>query len=115
MEKIICGAIACLCFGQSIAGEKLTPSEAAFRKTALFAASIKKTMRDPDSLVWESIRANDDASVICVEYRARNGFGGMNREFAVYANSKVSQKPTAWNKHCIKPMNDMKHVRYALK
>lgn len=89
--------------------------EATFQKTLFAAAAIKKAMRDPDSLTWESIRSNDDASVICLEYRARNGFGGMNREFAVLANGKASQKPAAWNKHCTQPLKDMKHVKYGLK
>lgn len=89
--------------------------EATFRKTAMAAAAVKSAMRDPDSLTWETIRANDDASVICMEYRARNGFGGMNREFAVLVNGKASQKPEAWNKHCTQPLTDMKHVKYALK
>src|SRR5690606_21641937 len=53
--------------------------EAAFQKTVKVASVVKQSLRDPDSLIWESIRANDDASVICLEYRARNGFGGMNR------------------------------------
>jgi predicted amidophosphoribosyltransferase len=38
---------------------------------------LRDSLRNPDSVVWESIRANDDASIICFEYRAQNGFGGM--------------------------------------
>jgi hypothetical protein len=89
--------------------------EATFMKTAIFARSVKQALRDPDSLVWEDMRANDDATVICLEYRARNGFGGMNREFAVYGGGEVSQKPAAWNKYCTQPLADMKYVRHALK
>lgn len=89
--------------------------ELAFQKTAYFAGTLKQSMRDPDSLVWEDIRANEDATVICLSYRARNGFGGMNREFAVYGGGKASQKPAAWNKYCTQPLSDMKHVRHALK
>gem|GEM_PF-4634097 len=33
-------------------------------------------------------------------YRARNGFGGMNVEQAVYANKKISTSSATWNKHC---------------
>lgn len=89
--------------------------ELAFQKTTLFAASLKKSLRDPESLVLESVRANDDATIICIEYRARNGFGGMNRELAIYANRKVSQEPKFWNTYCTKPLNNMKHVKYALR
>lgn len=89
--------------------------ELTFQKTVLAAATVKRAMRDPDSLVWEDILASDDASVICLQYRAKNGFGGMNREFVVYANGTASQKTADWNKHCRKSMLDMKHVKYALK
>lgn len=98
---------------KQIADEK--QSELRFNKIVAIAQTIKNAMRDPDSLVWESIRSNDDVSVICIEYRARNGFGGMTKEFAIYANSKMSQEAKAWNKHCTQPMHDMKHVKYALK
>lgn len=89
--------------------------EHAFQATARAAATIKSAMRDPDSLVWESIHTNDDATVMCFEYRARNGFGGMNREFAVIAQGRMSQKPAAWNKHCVKPLINMDYVKHALR
>lgn len=90
--------------------------ELRFQKTVIAAATLKKAMRDPDSLVWESIYTNDDASVICLEYRAKNGFGGMNREFAAIAKGKFSKEASVWNKQCAnKTMNDMMYVRYALK
>lgn len=90
--------------------------ELAFQKTVLAAATLKKSLREPESLVWESILANDDASVICLEYRSRNGFGGMGREIVVMANGKATQKVAEWNRHCTGPlMNDMKNVKYALK
>jgi hypothetical protein len=89
--------------------------EATFQKTVVFAAGVKRALRDPPSVVWETIMANGDASVICLEYRARNGFGGMSREFAVYADGKASQSSDAWNRSCAKkPLNDMIHVRQAL-
>ena len=74
------------------------------------AKAIKSAMRDPDSLVFESLRVSDDAGTVCAEYRARNGFGGMNKEFAVVAGGKALQTPKAWNKHCTGPMRDMMFV-----
>ena len=90
-------------------------AEARFQKTARMADGVKRMLRDPESVIWESIRSNDDASVICIEYRARNGFGGMAKEFAVYAKNNVSQEAKSWNKYCTKPLTDMSHVEYALK
>ncbi len=77
------------------------------KKTMLALQAIKKSMRDPDSLKWEDITANDDASVICISYRAKNGFGGMNRDIATVVNDKFHTDKKTWNKHCTKPMNDM--------
>lgn len=88
--------------------------EARFQKTAALARLIKKNLREPESMTLESARANDDASVVCLEYRARNGFGGMSKEFVVFAQNKAHQTPEAWNKHCTQPLFDMKHVRHAL-
>ena len=78
-----------------------------FRDTAIVVGSVKANLRNPESVKWESISANDDASVVCVQYRAQNGFGGMNREIVVYAKGKVSQSAAVWNRHCTKPLNDM--------
>lgn len=89
--------------------------EYAFQKTVAAANALKRSLRDPASLVWESIRTNEEATVICLEYRARNGFGGMNKEFVVIADGNTSQKAAAWNKHCTRQLQDMKYVQYALK
>lgn len=84
--------------------------EADTARYAIAAATsklLRETMRDPDSLKYETLRVSEDSSVVCAEYSARNGFGGMNREFMVVADGKASQKPSAWNKHCTKSMADM--------
>lgn len=72
------------------------------------AAVIKQALRDPSSVVWHQMLVSDDASVICVEYGARNGFGGMNRELVVVAAGKVQQSAKAWAAHCIDHMNDLR-------
>lgn len=90
-------------------------AEERFQKTARIAMALKQSLRDPESLTLESAWANDDASVVCIEYRARNGFGGINKEFIISAKGKLSKEPAAWNKHCTKAVFDMKHVEYALK
>lgn len=94
-----------------------TPAELAAREKAdkafqarllmarALAAVLKQSARDPDSLVIESMSANDDGTVVCSEYRARNGFGGMNRGYAMALNGKVTlDNAGLWNKHCTKPL-----------
>lgn len=78
-----------------------------FYAAAGLAKTIKDAARDPDSLVMEALYVNDDTSVACAQYRARNGFGGMNRELLVVTKTKTSQSTASWNRHCTKNMKDM--------
>lgn len=68
--------------------------------TRIIIKAIKGSLRDPNSLEWDQIYANNAGTAFCFEYRARNGFGGMNREIMVVVNGKTSQSASAWNKHC---------------
>lgn len=96
--------------------EKTTPtgfkSTESLKKVAAFARLIKSNLRDPDSLTWKSIRATEDGGTICIEYFARNGFGGMNNEIAISVNGKKSQSVKDWNKHCLRGLEDFKNVKY---
>lgn len=70
--------------------------------------TLTKAARDPDSLVIESMHVSENGDVACAEYRARNGFGGMNRSYVAVVKGKVSQGNSAvWNANCTKPMYDL--------
>lgn len=71
-----------------------------YDRTVLVMASIKRAMREPDSISWITAHANDDASVVCLSYRARNGFGGMNVEYAVGTPHGISTSDDSWDKNC---------------
>jgi hypothetical protein len=88
--------------------------EKRFRVAVALLKSVKSSLRDPESFAVEYVGVNEDATVACVEYRAKNGFGGMNKELAVYAKNNISQTPESWNKHCTTNLYDMKHARLAL-
>lgn len=92
-----------------------TRKEAGFRKVVAALLAIRDANRNPSSVTWDSIRANDDASLICIEYRGQNGFGGMNKEFVVFVKDAPSQKVAMWNKHCLQPLSDVIHARQALR
>lgn len=63
--------------------------------------ALQKSMRDPQSLTVESLMVNKNGTVACIEYRARNGFGGMNRSFAVLENGHFYfDKAEVWNRTC---------------
>lgn len=70
-------------------------------------SDLLKAARDPESLVVERALTNKDGSVVCLEYRARNGFGGMNKEFVAFAAGKANSKPEHWNRYCTQGMIDM--------
>lgn len=88
--------------------------EAAFQKVVASMKVVLSSSRNPDSVKWETVRANDDASIICLQFRGQNGFGGMSKEFVVWVKDSASQKTESWNKHCTKPLNDMIYARQAL-
>ncbi len=67
---------------------------------AIAAQTIQQAARNPASVIWEGILANDDASVVCIEMRAQNGFGGMNIESMAVINGEIKTSDTAWNKNC---------------
>lgn len=54
-----------------------------FRIMVTGARVLKKNMRDPDSFRLENVLLMP-SGVVCYEYRAKNGFGGYNRDVAVY-------------------------------
>lgn len=85
----------------SAAEAKAKKEEAARYGVALIGAdAIKKALRNPASVEWVDVLVNDDASVACYEYRAQNGFGGMNVEYASLVKGKLSAASAVWNKYC---------------
>jgi hypothetical protein len=78
----------------------------------LAARAVKASLRNPDSLSFEQILANDDGSVICLTYRAQNGFGGMNVEHVVFKDGDPSQSHASWRANCAhKMLNDVTAVQ----
>jgi hypothetical protein len=88
--------------------------EAAFQRVVAAMQIVIDAARNPESVKWDTVLANDDASVICLGYRAQNGFGGMNKEIVVVAKGTASQKAAVWNRHCLTQLNDMKYAVHAL-
>ena len=86
-----------------------------FTKVQQYGVALKKQLREPDSVEWLSIGANDDASVACFKYKARNGFGGMGAEYTVVVSGLAMTDSASWGKHCAgKSMNNMGYVADAI-
>jgi hypothetical protein len=89
--------------------------EARFQKVAIAVRIVKSSMRDPDSFKLEFAGSNESGSVICMTYRAKNGFGGYNKEQVSIVDGRLSEAASQWNRNCAhKDLYDMSHVKYAL-
>ena len=75
-----------------------------------FAKAIREHARDPSSVDFTTMMATKDASIVCAQYRARNGFGGMVIEQAVLINGNFTTGSTAWLKNCKSSMYDTLHM-----
>ena len=90
---------------------KLTKSGLA----ALAVASLKRSLRNPDSLSLEDVLVDDEAKHVCITYRAQNGFGGLNAEHVVFTEAGGDQSARAWNRHCAhKQLDDEKSAATSL-
>lgn len=82
------------------------------QRDALTVAALKSIhdhLRNPESVQWGDVLVNDDGSVICIDYRAQNGFGGMNHESIAFLGGKAKTDAQSWNKNCAgKTLNDVK-------
>lgn len=98
----------------SISPEELKRKELESNRTHLVITatkSVKMGIRNPDSVKWETVIANEDGSVICLQYRAQNGFGGLSRGYVTFVRNKPSESSTVWNKQCVKgKFYDLKSV-----
>lgn len=89
--------------------------EAVFRRVVAAMTVVKRALRDPDSVVWEDSLARRDGTVICLQYRARNGFSGYVRERIIFTADGNYDTLQAWRRHCSGvDMKDFSHARYAL-
>ncbi len=75
--------------------------DAHWQAAELGAMTLRKAMRNPDSFQLSQVLLMPDGSV-CYDYRAQNGFGGMNREYAVLRASGqlTANENGLWNREC---------------
>jgi hypothetical protein len=70
-------------------------------------ARVKNALREPESVQWIRIRANSDGTLVCVAYRARNGFGGMNVEEVPVHVGVPSNPDSAAKSGCNQPLEEI--------
>lgn len=95
---------------QKAAEEQARNADAQRVSTASAALkSIQNVLRNPATVQWGDVLVNKDASIVCIDYRAQNGFGGFNHEAVLFINGKPKRDLALWNKHCAeKPLFDVK-------
>jgi hypothetical protein len=87
-----------------------TQEVARFKATASAVGRVRDLMRDPDSIVFERITTTRDAQVICIAYRSRNGFGGMEREGIAFLNGRLVRNSEIYAGPCKEAVLDMTYV-----
>lgn len=91
---------------RQMAADKKKADERVQRASA-GAVLLKKSMRNPDSFKLESALVISGSGAVCYDYRAQNGFGGINAGHAVLApdgkkflTSDMDGFSRLWNKEC---------------
>lgn len=77
-------------------------------KTAIAGAmTIKKNLKDPDSMKIARVFITEPHGAVCYEYRARNSFGGMGVAKAAIAADRTAMLTSEqggfvklWNQEC---------------
>ena len=124
-KKILIGYLGLMVVGLVImrVADKTTPEERQKKeaqrseeqskdnKRILYAAAaisgLQSGLREPDSLQVDSIMVDENAMVACIEYRAKNGFGGVNKDSITIKDGKPFKDAGTWNKNCTKSLYDV--------
>jgi len=93
---------------QPVKSPAVVEKERRLTRAVAGALTLKKSMRNPDSFKLASVYLSQNGTV-CYEYRAQNGFGGMNFERAVLSKKEddilikgMEGFSTRWNRECTK-------------
>ena len=68
---------------------------------------LRQTMRDPDSLVVEFAGVTEDATTVCIQYRAKNGFGDYDKAIAIDTAGRIASDVSTWNRLCAQRLYDV--------
>lgn len=76
-------------------------AEDAVRARRIVAATaamrlLASQLREPSSVNWQAVSVNDDGTLTCLDYRARNGFGGYAQSKSIVSSATgVDNSPAA--------------------
>lgn len=90
--------------------QKPTNDEINATSAAQAVLAIRETAREPESFKLATVLSMPKG--VCMEYRQRNGFGGMNVDRAVAVGKKLRMSGSEdfsdmWNQYCTKTGTDI--------
>lgn len=97
--------------------EQIAVEEAADNRTRMayvLIRKVKESLREPESLDVIEVFSNEKADLLCMKYRARNGFGGYVIGYYVIGEFGDSDSVKAWNAMCLSEMYDVTSAKHLL-
>lgn len=85
--------------GRAAAAKRLADQRV--QRAGIAATAIKQTLRDPESVRWEQIFTSENGDLVCIEYRAKNGFGGYEGALMVLDGKDVFTAAKDWESRCV--------------
>lgn len=89
-------------------------AERRFQNAAGVANVLKLSMRNPKSFELMSAQSDELGRVVCLGYRAQNGFGGYSIEMAVFVNGVLQSQTGSVGRFCMAGMYPIKALKYAI-
>jgi rRNA maturation endonuclease Nob1 len=74
-----------------------------FARVRAVTSAIRENARNPKSVEWMSVFSDETGDLICLQFRAQNGFGGMTVSYYAVTPGRVidgGENPNGYNKVC---------------
>lgn len=97
--------------------EEIAAKEASDMRTKMayvLIRKVKNSLREPESLDVIEVFSNEKADLLCMKYRARNGFGGYSIGHYVIGSFGDSNSIKDWNNMCLEEMYDVTSAKHLL-
>ena len=95
----------------------ITQIDERIRNDAAMAAldQLKLVLRDPASLSVIAVGTDKNGHIVCMKYRAKNGFGGTSISYMVSVHGVLYRKTDVYNKYCSQDLYDETKAKNAIK
>lgn len=86
-----------------------------YSSVMLAGKTVKKNLKEPNSVEWLSIHSNKEGTLACFRYKAKNSYGGFSVEESVSYLGLISSSQQQWDKLCAnKKLYNVTYVRNSL-